>query len=138
MTPRTLHSAHEGRNTRISLGLVLLGALLLAAGCATARNYSDPNSLGRLIADRTEPYILVDVRTVAEFDRGHIPTAINIPVTEISEKPPTPDRNALIIVYCASGMRSATATRRLQDLGFTHVVDFGGISRWKGHLVAGD
>jgi rhodanese-related sulfurtransferase len=138
MTPRTLHSGHECRNVRISIGLVLLGGFLLAAGCATARNYSDPDSLRRLIADRTEPYILVDVRTVGEFDRGHIPTAINIPVTEISEKPPTPDRNALIIVYCASGMRSATAARRLQALGFTHVVDFGGISRWKGPLVSGD
>jgi len=124
----------NARVTRISLAAALAAALLLAAGCVTARNYADPDSLRRLIATREEPYILVDVRAPGEFARGHIPTAINIPVTEISDAPPTTDRKALVIVYCSTGVRSASAAHRLQVLGFTRVTDFGGINRWKGPL----
>ena len=123
-----------GEIVRISLALAFVAGVLLTAGCATTRNYADPDSLQQLVSDRAEPYILVDVRTPGEYAGGHIPTAINIPVTSISDAPPAADRNALIIVYCASGNRSAAATHRLQVLGFRRVVDFGGISKWKGPL----
>jgi len=137
MTPRNWLQVHGHHIAWISLGLFAIAAFIGAGGCATARNYSDPDSLRRLIADRSEPYVLVDVRTREEFERGHIPTAINIAVTSISDAPPTSNRNALVIVYCASGMRSASAARRLEALGFVNVVDFGSISRWKGPLDTG-
>jgi len=101
------------------------------------RDYTDPDQLATLIAQKTEPYLLVDVRTPAEYESGHIPTSVNIPNTEIAARPPSVEKGALIIVYCRSGNRSATARKELQAMGFTRVVDFGAVSKWKGQLVLG-
>ena len=112
--------------------------IVLIAGCASApRDYSDPDTLAALIETRNEPYHLVDVRGEEEYASGHIPTAVNIPVATIGTNPPTTDKGSLIIVYCASGGRSAKAKTTLDGLGYTRVVDFGGVSRWKGTLVQG-
>jgi phage shock protein E len=124
---------------KLSALFLALGAVcLLTVGCATHKPYDDPQSLAGLVAQKSEPYILVDVRTAAEYGQGHIPTAINIPVTELEGRLPTADRSALIIVYCASGKRSATAAQILTGLGYTRVVNFGAVSRWTGSLVRGD
>ena len=82
-------------------------------------------------------YLLVDVRTNEEYVSGHIPTAVNIPYDIIGEEPPTPDKAALIIVYCRSGNRSAQAKKTLDSLGYLDVVDFGAIGRWTHVLVEG-
>lgn len=83
---------------------------------------------------RGERFVLVDVRTPAEFADGHIPTAINIPHNEIILRPPTLDKDETIVLYCRSGNRSAQAARALKQAGYRRVIDFGGISRWNGPL----
>jgi phage shock protein E len=118
--------------------LVVILAGLAAVGCRAPVSYTDPETLAKLVLEKSEPYILVDVRTPDEYASGHIPTAVNIPVTDIAAKPPTMDKKALIVVYCASGRRSAAAAKTLTDLGYARVMDFGGVSRWKGTLVKGD
>ena len=124
-------------NSRI-LGIILL-VLPAAFGFAQQESpYVDPANLARLISDKDEPYILVDVRTPEEYADGHIPTAVNIPLAEIGEKPPTEDKSALIVVYCRSGARSTSAKRTLDQLGYTNVVNFRGVGRWVGELVEGD
>jgi phage shock protein E len=120
---------------RISIALF---AVCAAIACGTPATYTEPEALARLIADKSEPYFLLDVRTPEEYSAGHIPTAVNAPVTEIARKLPTADTSALIIVYCRSGARSAAAAKALIDLGYARVVDFGSVSRWKGELVTGD
>ena len=82
-------------------------------------------------------YIILDVRRPDEFSAGHIPNAINVPneiigTSEISE---LPDKNQLILVYCRSGRRSKEASQKLVDLGYTNVVEFGGILDWSGETV---
>lgn len=82
-------------------------------------------------------YIILDVRRPDEFSEGHIPNAINVPneiigTSEISE---LPDKNQLILVYCRSGRRSKEASQKLVDLGYTNVVEFGGILDWSGETV---
>jgi phage shock protein E len=137
---RADHLGVPGVGHRGSLARALLLAALgcgLAVGCATTVNYADPDSLRRLVEDGTRPYTLVDVRTPAEFSRDHIPTAINIPVETISASRPGGERDDLVIVYCSSGARSTSAARRLRALGYTNVVNFGSISRWKSPLIAG-
>lgn len=99
------------------------------------RDYRDPKQLEALIEKQTEPYILIDVRTAGEYKSGFIPTAVNIPYTDIAGKLPTDDRETLVIVYCQSGRRSGNAFLTLTDLGFHRVVDFGGITNWRGDLV---
>ena len=74
--------------------------------------------------------LVVDVRTVPEFKSGAYPDAINIPlddlVTRRAEFGENPDRE--IIVYCASGGRSAYAQRMLMQMGYTNVTNGGGLS----------
>lgn len=99
--------------------------------------YSEPSKLVALVDGKAEAYILVDVRSPEEYASGHIRTAINIPVTEIAARPPTEQKDALIIVYCRSGVRSAKAAAALKELGYRGVIDFGGVSRWPGSLEVG-
>lgn len=82
--------------------------------------------------DEEEDYIILDARTQAEFDQGHIPGAILMPhdtVTDSAEDTLT-NKDQLILVYCRSGNRSKQAAQALIDLGYTNVVEFGGINSW--------
>ena len=81
-------------------------------------------------------YIILDVRRADEFAVGHIPGAINVSNESIGteEIPELPDRNQLIMVYCRSGRRSKEASEKLVKLGYTNIVEFGGILDWKGEI----
>ena len=84
-------------------------------------------------------YIILDVRTPEEYAESHIPGAINVANEEIGseEIPELPDKNQLILVYCRSGRRSKEAAKKLVALGYTNVVEFGGILDWTGDLEKG-
>ena len=71
--------------------------------------------------------VILDVRTVAEFRAGAYPGAVNIPVQVLSGSMGTLPKGKPIVVYCASGMRSARAATALVRAGFTDVVNAGGI-----------
>lgn len=81
-------------------------------------------------------YILLDVRRADEYAEGHIPGAINIANEEIGSDRPEglPDLNQIIFVYCRSGRRSKEASKKLADLGYTQVYEFGGIIDWTGEI----
>ena len=89
--------------------------------------------------DGEENYILLDVRTREEYENAHIPGAICIPNETIGteEIPALPDKDQLILVYCRSGNRSKQASEKLAALGYTQVVEFGGIMDWPGDTVSG-
>ena len=76
--------------------------------------------------------LLVDVRTPTEFASGHVDGAKNIPVSELGTRASElgTDHARPVVIYCASGMRSASAKGKLRKLGFAHVFDLGGMSRW--------
>ena len=123
---------------------ILLSALMLT-GCAGADNQT--NSYLRISMDEAAAmmeqesgYMILDVRTPEEYAEKHIPNAINIPnenigTDEISE---LPDKDQLIMVYCRSGRRSKEAAEKLVALGYTNIVEFGGIIDWKGETVSGE
>ena len=77
-------------------------------------------------------YILLDVRTEAEFKEERISGSILLPYDEIENRAATelPDKTKLIFVYCQRGIRSEIATRALVGLGYSNVYDFGGILDW--------
>ena len=81
-------------------------------------------------------YIILDVRRPDEFAAGHIPGSINVANESIGtdEIPELPDKNQLIMVYCRSGRRSKEASEKLVKLGYTNIVEFGGILDWKGDI----
>jgi len=72
--------------------------------------------------------LLVDVRTRAEFDAGHLEGAILIPHEEIAVRSAElgGDKARSIVVYCRSGHRSGKAARALADLGYVNVINGGG------------
>lgn len=74
---------------------------------------------------------LVDVRSPAEFASGHIPGAVNVPVGELGAKLKSLGaKDQPLIVYCASGTRSAMARSVLKGQGFAQVFNLGSMSRW--------
>lgn len=88
------------------------------------------------IMEENENYIILDVRTQAEYNQGHIPNAICIPNETIDENVVNklPDKNQMILVYCRSGNRSKQAAEKLKKLGYTNLIEFGGIIDWKGKI----
>lgn len=116
--------------------------LLLLAGCAAAPSDKAAHrqitmeDAAAMMEEETD-YIILDVRTEEEYASGHIPNAINIPneVIGSEEIPELPDKDQLILVYCRSGNRSKQASKKLANLGYTNVVEFGGIMDWTGEIV---
>ena len=125
---------------------VILSATLLSSCSATGS--SSPESAARrdyrtitmeeavLMMQEEQNYIILDVRRPDEYALGHIPGAINVAnetigTAEISE---LPNKAQLILVYCRSGRRSKEAAEKLVKLGYTNVVEFGGILDWKGEI----
>jgi molybdopterin/thiamine biosynthesis adenylyltransferase/rhodanese-related sulfurtransferase len=95
----------------------------------------DPND----VAARLDHFTLLDVREPEEYEQGAVPGAVHLPRgnLEFSIEGRLPDKNAPIAVYCAGGVRSAFATKTLQDLGYTDVVSIiGGFNKWKDEGLA--
>ena len=120
---------------------ILLSALMFT-GCAGTSN-SQTNTYRSITMDEAvtmmaqeTDYIILDVRRPDEFAAGHIPNAINVANETIgtAEIPELPDKDQLIMVYCRSGRRSKEASEKLVKLGYTNIVEFGGILDWKGEI----
>ena len=90
--------------------------------------------------EAAEPFILLDVRTEEEFKKQHIEGAHLIPLNALAERADAelPDKEAIILVYCQSGGRSANAAHALFEMGYTNVHDFGGIIDWPYETVSGE
>ena len=75
---------------------------------------------------------IVDVRRQDEYDAGHVKGAILVSNESIGSTAPEalPGKDAVLLVYCRTGIRAADASQKLADLGYTHVYDFGGIQDW--------
>ena len=125
----------------------LLMMTLLLTGCAapaptsgteadTYRQISMQEAVEMM--EKEESYIILDVRTEQEYAAGHIPGAIVIPNETIGteEIPQLSDKDQLIMVYCRSGNRSKQASDKLVKLGYTNIVEFGGIIDWPGEMVS--
>lgn len=91
----------------------------------------------KAIIDGEEDVIILDVRTDSEYRLGHIEGSVLLPHTEIKEKAHQmlPDKNAIILVYCRTGIRSAQGSNLLLEMGYTNVYDFGGIVDWPYEVV---
>ena len=116
-------------------------SLMLLSSCGTPGSSSlgyrqiSMNEAVKMMKDEKN-YIILDVRRPDEFAEGHILGAINVPNEEIgtAEISELPDKSQLILVYCRSGRRSKEASEKLVKLGYTNIVEFGGILDWKGDI----
>lgn len=82
--------------------------------------------------DNKEKLLLVDVRTKEEYNQGHIPSSVVLPLNQFPKKAEKTfkDKDKEIIVYCRSGGRSRQAAKILKNLGFTNIKNLGGIQNW--------
>lgn len=89
------------------------------------------------IMNENKNYIILDVRTIEEYNEGHIPNAICIPNETIGNNliDELSDKEQLILIYCRCGNRSKQAAEKLKQLGYTNLIEFGGIIDWKGEIV---
>ena len=108
-------------------------ALFLLTGCGALDGESGYRRISMeeavVMMEEESGYIILDVRTPEEFGEKHIPGAVNIPNETIGKE-------QLILVYCRSGNRSKQASEKLADLGYTNIVEFGGINDWEGEITS--
>ena len=79
--------------------------------------------------------VLVDVREADEFRSGHIPGAVNVPLSAVGQV--TLPKDKPMFVYCLRGTRSKRAERYLARMGYQNVQSIGGIAAYKGKIAAG-
>ena len=119
----------------VAVAIVVVGFLLFKPSGGGGVKVVD--TAGVLAAQQKGAQV-VDVRTAGEFQLGHIPGAINVPVDQIQTTAANWDKNATYVIYCASGARSAQAVQSLTAMGFTNLDHFDkGIQAWTGKLDSG-
>ena len=123
--------------------LLILALSLFLAGCMVTKTSETSSSYktisskeGQQMIEEHKDALILDVRTAAEYESGHIPNAVNLSNEDIQagKVDSLKDKSQLIMVYCRSGNRSRQAAQKLAELGYTNVVDFGGIQSWQGDI----
>ena len=111
-------------------------ALFLLAGCGGTAADDSYQQISQEEAKEmmdTQEVIILDVREQDEYDSGHIPGAVLLPVGTIDETTAAeviPEKDSTVLVYCRSGNRSKTASSMLAELGYIGIYEFGGINTW--------
>lgn len=121
-------------STYILIAVLIVGFLFYSRAQANVPVIS-PEEAREYLNDSN--YQFIDVRTDSEYDRGHIPNSIHIPLHEIQDRMSEIDslKNKNIIAYCRSGARSSKATKILVEAGFDVLNLSGGVLSWKGDLT---
>jgi len=108
--------------------LLIAAVLMVVAYILSSRGRTSGKEARRLVESGAR---LIDVRTHGEFESGHIPGALNIPVQDLDKRMGEVGEKAdPIVLYCRSGARSGRAMRMLKSAGYTTVYDLGPMSAW--------
>ncbi len=107
--------------------------VMLFTGCTSSYRTISADDAQKIMSG-TKDFILLDVRTQEEYDKKHISGAILLPIDEIKKGNVSvlPDKKQKILVYCWTGRRSEDSAAILADMGYSNVINFGGIVDWKG------
>ena len=118
---------------------LLIACMLILCGCSAEEHKAQLNDDGTLTVASAkelikEGAVLVDVRSKSEYNSGHIDGAKLLPVESINvsnAKEVIVSKDTVVIVYCRSGARSASAAKVLEGLGYTNVYNLGAMSNWE-------
>jgi parallel beta-helix repeat protein len=117
--------------SRVLICLLMLFVVFCSVAASSYSNI-DVEKAQEMLLENPEKCILLDVRTVSEYNSGYIPSALNIPVSELDDRLDELDSSKSIIAYCKVGYRSRTASDQLVKHGFEHVYNMlGGTDAWK-------
>ena len=116
---------------------LLLATLAVLTGCGgSSMQQNSYQQISQQTAKQMmdeEQVLILDVREQEEYDSGHIPGAVLLPVGGIdgeSAAAVIPQKDTTVLVYCRSGNRSKQASAALAELGYTAIYEFGGITTW--------
>ena len=125
------------KNRFIIAAIVVFAAILAGCGAITPAAHTRITQDEAIYIIANQDAIILDVRELHEFNAGHIPNAISLPVDDIVDAVMhmIPNKEQIILVYCRSGNRSDTAAAILADMGYRNVYDFGGILSWTGEII---
>lgn len=124
---------------RIAAAALMAVCILIGCGEKTSAYRSVSQSEAMAMMESETDYVILDVRRPDEFETKHIPGAVNIPNETITDTMPAEldDLSQLIFVYCRSGNRSRQAAQKLAGMGYTNIVEIGGIETWPGEITEG-
>lgn len=118
--------------------IVFAVLLLTLTGCGNSSStYKTVNmEEAKKMIETNADVIVLDVRTLEEFNEGHIPNALLYPVQELDQRWNELDKSKTYLIVCRSGNRSQTASDILIKNGFKHVYNTsGGMNQWSGEIV---
>ncbi len=114
--------------------IIFIGTMF--AGCTSSYRTVNPAEAQKILAGKKD-YILLDVRTLDEYEKKHIPNAVLLPIAEIKAgnvAATLPDKKQKILVYCWTGRRAEDSAAMLVDMGYSNVINLGGLIDWKGDV----
>lgn len=119
----------------------IIAVLILLSGCAgpsAGNGYQQISQEEAKSMMDSQEVVILDVREQDEYDGGHIPGAVLLPVGTIDQDTAAaviPEKDTAVLVYCRSGNRSKTASSALAALGYINIYEFGGINTWPYDIV---
>ncbi|MFJ7732200.1 rhodanese-like domain-containing protein [Lysinibacillus sp. NPDC097231] len=114
---------------------ILIITLLLLAGCTTNKEGYETIDISTIESKVADGWQIVDVREIEEYNEGHIPNALNVPLSSISQSEyGALEQNKSYIIICRSGNRSQTASKALAEAGFNIINVKQGMSSWTGDI----
>lgn len=117
--------------------LISLIALLFLAGCSTSQEPFETIDISTIENKVADGWQIVDVREIEEYNSGHIPNALNVPLTAITQgEYGTLEQDQNYVIICQSGNRSQTASEQLAKAGFQIVNVKQGMSSWTGDIIS--
>jgi len=119
-------------------GLIVVVALV--GGCSSGSGHVPPSVRQDITPSQLEammndgqPLVILDVRTVSEYEDGRIPGSVNIPLGELPARLGELAEDARTVCVCSGGVRSVSGAQVLLDNGFTRVYNLqGGLQNWHG------
>ena len=122
--------------------LTLISATLIVGCSGSAQSPLAPTTVQNVsgaelqtLVDTRDRLVILDVRSVTEYDEGHIPDSVNIPLNELPARMDELNPSAPTVCVCASGHRSSQAAAILAAGGFSTVFNLdGGLAEWDGAL----
>ncbi len=119
--------------------IIALASLFILTGCTqpmAVQTKQSSNQAHAALANDSS-IVLIDVRTVAEFEEGHIQGSINVPLDQLSQEITrvVSDKKTTVFLVCRSGNRSAQASDIMASLGYQSLVDIGSVFTWPDPLV---
>jgi len=119
--------------------LVIISFAFLLSSCYTLYTasegevllqYGEPEALKELTINPDPDILIIDVRPENAYQRGHIPTALNYPSSDFQKMLDQLSKESYLILYCETGGRAQAVINKLEDKGYTRMLNWGGYTRW--------